>query len=394
MTVDPDSISYELGCLSKLISFNTVNGNDEAHVSAADFLKKRLEELGCIVEMVDPYRDGKTDTPKPNVIGYMDFGKSETVSINCHYDIVPPGDGWDTNPFSMEIKEEKAYGRGANDDKGGIAITLGVLKKLKESGTSKYNIQVIFPCDEEVGGMLGTGYVLEKIGTDNLSMAIVLDSRKRAILGSSGTVRGTITVHGIQAHSGQEWAGKNAITEGIALLGEMNIYKKIRKNHTSALDLPEPTLPEGTKCFGRFNITVVNSGSAYNTIPGKLEAKFDMRLIPEETVDDAVHELEEFFESAIKITGVSGELRIDSSAPGYAVDQDNAYIRKFMKTAGFEKAYATSGSNDGRYYHERGVPTMVTGMQIARTHHKPNENISFDEIVETERMLTLFLSEA
>ena len=392
MTSEHRAVSSELEWLSKLISFNTVQDNTEGHLKAADYLKRELERLGCRVDMIDAFEDGRADSPKPNVIGYMDFGKKEAVAINCHYDVVPPGDGWSTDPFTMVLKNGAAYGRGASDDKGAIAISLGTLKRLAREG-SKYNLQLVFPCEEEVGGELGTGYVLRKTKGRGVSMAIVLDSRKKAILGTSGVVRGTIRVHGVQAHAGQEWAGKNAISEGVRLLAEMEHYKEIRRRHVSRLSLPEPTLPDNTKCFGRFNVTVLNAGSAYNTIPGKLEARFDMRLIPEEKAKTAIAELRKFFWSAVKRTGVAAELGIDMQADGYAEDGRDVHIAGFMRAAGFSGEYATSGSNDGRFYHNLGIPTMVTGMQIARSHHKPDESIKISEIVETEDMLLRFLGE-
>ena len=38
-----------------------------------------------------------------------------------HLDVVPPGEGWQTDPFVPEIRGELLYGRGAVDMKGGIA---------------------------------------------------------------------------------------------------------------------------------------------------------------------------------------------------------------------------------------------------------------------------------
>ena len=56
------------------------------------------------------------------------------MDVLTHVDVVPAGDGWDTDPFQMVIKDGMAYGRGVSDDKGAAIVALYCLKALKDAG--------------------------------------------------------------------------------------------------------------------------------------------------------------------------------------------------------------------------------------------------------------------
>ncbi len=49
------------------------------------------------------------------------FSEGKHFCFAGHVDVVPPGDGWDTNPFVPMIKDEYIYARGTQDMKSGVA---------------------------------------------------------------------------------------------------------------------------------------------------------------------------------------------------------------------------------------------------------------------------------
>lgn len=76
----------------------------------------------------------------------------EQIAVLGHLDVVPAGDGWETDPFDPVIKGNKMYGRGTGDDKGPSLVSLFALKAIKEAGIPlKKGIRLIFGCDEESG---------------------------------------------------------------------------------------------------------------------------------------------------------------------------------------------------------------------------------------------------
>ncbi len=95
-------------------------------------------------------------------------GKAETFGIACHLDVVPVSKNWETDPFSMVVKDGVAYGRGVSDDKGPTVACLYALKALKEAGLKpKKNIRLILGIDEETGSGCMERY-LEMAGQPDL----------------------------------------------------------------------------------------------------------------------------------------------------------------------------------------------------------------------------------
>lgn len=85
--------------------------------------------------------------------GYGEIGEGqEMIGILGHLDVVPAGDldKWVSNPFKLDIRDEKIYGRGTQDDKGPTLIALYATKAIMNTGiTLNKRVRFIFGTDEE-----------------------------------------------------------------------------------------------------------------------------------------------------------------------------------------------------------------------------------------------------
>ncbi len=144
-------ISDILEFLSELVSFETVRGEQtenapfgEANLACLECYLQKAQEFGFETKNVDGYC-GHVEFPAQNVDAKL-FG------VLGHLDVVPAGEGWETDPFTLSIVDEKILGRGVQDDKGPMAIALFALKKLKDSGFApNKTIRLIVGCNEENG---------------------------------------------------------------------------------------------------------------------------------------------------------------------------------------------------------------------------------------------------
>lgn len=84
---------------------------------------------------------------------HAEYGEGEeNAVVMAHIDVVPAGEGWDTDPFELVIKDGKAYGRGVSDNKGPAIIALHCLRALKDAGIEgKRKLRVIMGSSEETG---------------------------------------------------------------------------------------------------------------------------------------------------------------------------------------------------------------------------------------------------
>ena len=115
---------------------------------AADKVAELLTEAGCSnVELIDI-----GDNPPAVYAEAPGPAGSPTVLLYAHYDVQPPGnlEEWDSAPFEPELRDGRLYGRGAADDKSGVALHYAVIKAFE--GKPPCNVRIIIEGDEEYGG--------------------------------------------------------------------------------------------------------------------------------------------------------------------------------------------------------------------------------------------------
>ena len=88
-----------------------------------------------------------------NYCGYAEIGEgNDIIGLVAHLDVVPEGDGWKSDPFTMIREGDVVYGRGVSDDKGGAIASLYTLQMIRELGLPlNKRIRVLMGCNEESG---------------------------------------------------------------------------------------------------------------------------------------------------------------------------------------------------------------------------------------------------
>lgn len=88
-----------------------------------------------------------------NYLGYASIGDAEEyLATITHLDIVPAGEGWTGDPFTLREREGYLIGRGVMDDKGPSILCLYALKYLKEAGIPlRHSVRALLGINEETG---------------------------------------------------------------------------------------------------------------------------------------------------------------------------------------------------------------------------------------------------
>lgn len=109
---------------------------------ALDTALAMAEGMGLVTQSCEGYM-GCADLP----------GKSEKqIAAIAHLDVVPAGNGWTGNPFTMTEKDGFMIGRGTADDKGPAVLALYMAKFFKEQGEElPYTLRILLGCSEETG---------------------------------------------------------------------------------------------------------------------------------------------------------------------------------------------------------------------------------------------------
>ncbi len=113
----------------------------EGSAAALSYILGRAEEMGFTVKNIG------------NGAGHAETGEGETYAgVLTHVDVVPAGEGWESDPFTLTIRDGRLYGRGVADDKGAAVVSLYCMKAIKALGIEgKRRLRCIFGASEEVG---------------------------------------------------------------------------------------------------------------------------------------------------------------------------------------------------------------------------------------------------
>lgn len=356
------NLDYEVEVLSRMVSINTDVESKTGYIECAEVIAEEAGKLGLSISIYDSVGLASDGKPRPNVVARLDVGSDRTASLVTHYDVVPIGAGWSSDPFRLKVADGKAYGRGAADDKGAIAAALGALRLVGEK--AKINVVLIASPDEEVGGELGVGYLVERVGIE-CDEAVVLDSSPEFLsIGASGVVNGWFRVKGVQGHAGYPHRAVNPIYGMARLIEGLEEFSNLRATRLSRIDSP-PGSPIG-KVWGRFSVTIVRSGVKSNVIPGDAEACFDMRTLPDENPMDAVEEFKAYFLSLAKSLGLNAEIYRIGVSSGYYTKPEHDFVLRFRRAVskiyGCEAPIAAElGGNDGKFFAAKGIPVVSFG---------------------------------
>lgn len=134
--------------LTALVKIPSVR-DDEHATKDMPLGPKTAEALQAFLAMAK--KDGFKTKNIDNLVGYAEIGEGdETLAILAHLDVMPAGNGWDSDPFDPVIKDGNFIGRGASDDKGPGLACYYALKTLKDMGTKfDKKIRFIVGTDEE-----------------------------------------------------------------------------------------------------------------------------------------------------------------------------------------------------------------------------------------------------
>lgn len=357
-------LSREVDFLARLVEIDTDSNLKEGYLACADVIRREAESVGLKTDIYDSAEVAPDKKPRPNVVARLDAGAKETVLLVTHYDVVPAGTGWRHDPFKLAVEGDKAFGRGAADDKGAVACAMGAIRELKTMAP-RANVVLLASPDEEVGGELGLGYAVNHANIRG-DAAIVLDASPAVVsIGASGVLWGKVTVKGKQGHAGYPERSKNAIDQAIPFLEKLSKYSKVRQRIRSKIQAPPGS--HHKQIWGRFSVTMLKAGEKENIIPGECEARFDMRVCPDEDYEKAKKDFVRYFKRLRSSQKVRATLEFtQENISNYFTDPDHPLVTRFCravkKATGRRIPVAGElGGNDGHFLAKVGVPVISFG---------------------------------
>ena len=137
--------------LRRMVAIPSIRGKEEPDAPFGRGPKQALEEVLKIATELGFHTKNIDDK-----IGYAEYGENRAdgayYGIFGHVDVMPLGEGWNSPPLSLTLRDGKLFGRGTLDNKGPILSNLYALYVLKEHGvTFDRPVRIVFGTNEETG---------------------------------------------------------------------------------------------------------------------------------------------------------------------------------------------------------------------------------------------------
>jgi len=424
--------------LQDLIRIDTTNppGNE---TRAAEYLASvfRREGIEPIVLESAPGRG--------NIVARLKGdGRAAPLLLMAHLDVVPvEADKWQHPPFDGKIVDGYLWGRGALDTKQLAAMELMVMLLLKREGkTLARDVIFMGNADEEAGGKLGAGWMVEH-HRDLINAEYAINEGGgfgvefmghtffTCQTGEKGTARFTMRTRGKPGHASQPHAD-NAIlklADAIQKIGAakfpLHVTPTVRvffEGIAARLGQPYATLLPALLDSKRYDAvmsrlplnesmramlyamlhntvtpTMLNAGTKINVIPSVAEAQCDARLLPGFTADDLLRELRAFLDRDV-------EIEFQDNTPGREADHRTPLFETIARVMARYVPdapvlpYLVVGATDARHVTKLG--TRVYGfcplrapMEELDSVHGHNERIALENLEFGTRVLYDVVSE-
>ncbi len=321
-----------------------------------------LEGLGFIVERhpVPPElarQHGMISAT--NLIIRHVFGLGPVIALNAHGDVVPPGEGWASDPYGAEIIDGWMVGRGAAVSKSDIATYAFALAALRDTGAKLAGtVELHITYDEETGGEIGPAWLLAQ-GLTKPDIAIAAGFSYAVVTAHNGCLHLQVTVNGKSAHAAKPATGADALEAANAILTSLYASRKTLAQTISA-----------TPGIGAPQLTVglIEGGINTNVVPDRITFRLDRRIIPDEQPSQVETSLRsQINQAASAYPGISVEIRRILLAEPLTASPQAAHLTELLSrhasTVFGEKITAAGVPlyTDARHYAAAGIAIVLYG---------------------------------
>ncbi len=401
-----------------LIRIPTTNPPGDAYEACAHFLGERLARKGFDVAYIRAQgAPGDSDAyPRINVVARIEgASKGSGVHFNSHIDVVEAGRGWSVDPFSGYVSDNKIYGRGSCDMKGGLATSIIACEAIIESGLPWAGaLEISGTVDEESGGFAGVGYLAHRgfFTPPKVHHVIIPEPLgvDRICLGHRGVWWAEVETHGRIAHGSMPFLGDSAINHMGAFIHllETKLMPTLAQRRTS-----EPVEPPGAR-VSTLNINSIHGGQVQQrysldalgqptgdlpapVVAHNCRAVLDRRFIAEEDLQSVKQEIIDMLDELKRTrAGFDYGIRDIMSFIPSATPQDAPVVQAtaiaIARVLGREPRFISSpGTYDQKHIvRTAGLKDCIAyGPGILDLAHQPDEYVEIDELVHSAQIMAL-----
>jgi len=291
--------------------------------------------------------------------------------LHGHLDVVPGR----PEQFAPRVEDDRLFGRGAYDMKGGLAGMMCALRDLAAQDKVRVHFVCVADEESEETEQRGSDHLVEKgyLG----DFAITGEPTDLHIgVEAKGVLAMRLEVTGTAAHGSTPWAGDNAV------LKAYDVFRQIESMSFAR---------ESSELFDRpsINLGRIWGGDALNKVPDLCTIDVDVRYLPGQEPDDIRAAIEELPDTSV--------IKIFHRRPAI-VERDNPFVQALGEAISHVTAPRTErlgvgrdGASDAISFLEAGVPAVECG-PVGGGHHGPDEWVSIRSLGQYREALVEFVT--
>jgi acetylornithine deacetylase/succinyl-diaminopimelate desuccinylase-like protein len=258
------------------------------------------------------------------------------------------------------VVDGKLYGRASAVSKSDFATFTFAVRAIESLKTGlRGSAELYFTYDEEFGGELGPGWLLEKKIVEP-DLLIAAGFSYQVVTAHNGCLQLEVTLHGLASHAAYPDTGVDALQAANALLTALYAHNgALRERRSKVAGITHPYL----------NVGLIEGGSNTNVVPGKVVLKLDRRMIPEEDAAAVEAEVRTLVERSVAAHDKRVRVEIRRMLLAQALQPQTAnapLVEAIQRHAGavFGQTPPVGGTplyTDVRLYGAHGVPAAIYG---------------------------------
>ena len=388
--------------LLQLVGTSSVTGN-EGEIQG--LIARKLEGYGLevdsflsseeeIADYVTHVGEQESFEDRPSIVAkHAGVGGGKSLMLAGHIDTVPVEDRekWTYAPEG-ELIDDRLYGLGSSDMKGGVAAAMIVPKILEDLGVQlKGDLLINTVPGEEDGGFGTMSTILKGYRPDGIVITEPTDGLVNIASGGSLVFR--ITVTGKAAHGGNRNAGVSAIEKFVPIFQDLLDWEAERQR-----TVQHPLYDQFENKFP-ISVGLVRSGDWASTVPDTLVAEGRLGFIPGETIEGmmqatrdriaAVAAADEWMrEHPPMVEFFGGQFCAEEIAPDHELTQATVAAHKTITGSEPRISALTAGTDQRLWVHFTDSPALLYSQGVFAMAHQSDEYIDIDPLLETVAVLT------
>ena len=378
--VDADLLPATIETLRRLVGFDTTSSRSNREL--IDWVANRLDDLGVVSFVQHGDEPGKA-----NLFATIGPQDRPGVMLAGHSDVVPvAGETWQSDPFLLEERNGRLYGRGSADMKAFIACCLAMAPTFARAGL-RVPVHLALSYNEETN-MHGMGVLARHLASAPVKPAVAIigePTLMQVVVANKGAAVYRIKVRGKPVHSSFRHLGVSAVEVAAEIIVFINALQKqvAAAERHDGFEFPHTSLHVGR----------IEGGTAQNITAKECAFLFEVRTLPGVDTGSIVGQVRHYCEQTLlpQIRAISQECDIGIEAlldtPGLDERGNRHLAQAVMPLCGCLAPRRVSFGTEGGILQAVGVPTVVCGPGDIMVAHQPDEYVETGQLGACNRFL-------